>query len=195
MKTTIFISIIVLSLLSCCQRFSVSKSDHQNLKKKPYTGNQLRTDGYYYRYINNKYFDITFFYKNGIILSPGGVDDSIEEMDNYVVNSFVKKGGYEKVLYWWGVFNIDEDNIAFEKWYPSEAPYKAYTNEGKILNDTTFRIIKSYRLVDGAQTRVTDMDDEYQFRQFSPKPDSTNTYLDNFIKSARGGLQHFDILQ
>ena len=196
MKTTILISIIVLILFSCCGKFDVSKSDPLHLEKREYTGNQLRIDGYYYQHFNNKFFDITFFYKNGVIVVPAGRGrNSMEEMDNYVMKSFIKKNDYKKVMYWWGAFNIDEDNIAFEKWYPSEAPYKAYINEGKILNDTTFRIIKRYRLVDGVQTEVKEMNDKYHFRPFSPKPDSTNNFMDDFFKSARGDLQHFDIVQ
>lgn len=179
----LFLLIGILFFLSSCGKFDVSKSDPLHLEKKEYTGNQLRIDGYYYQYYNNKFFDIMFFYKNGIIVVPGGGGrNTIEEMDNYVMNSFIKKNDYKKVMYWWGAFNIEEDNIAFEKWYPSEAPYKAYINEGKILNDTTFRIIKSYRLVDGVQTKISEMNDEYHFREFSHKPDSTNNFMDRFWK-------------
>lgn len=98
-------------------------------------------------------------------------------------------------MYWWGAFNIEDDNIAFEKWYPSEAPYKAHISEGKIINDSTFLITKRYRLVDGIQTKVKVIDDEYHFRQFKQKPDSTNNFMGDFLKSARTGLQHFDIAQ
>ena len=179
----LFLLIVVMLFFSSCDPFDVSKSDQLHLEKREYTGNQLRIDGYYYRYNNNKYFDITFFYKNGIIVAPaGGGRNTIEEMDNYVMKSFIQKNDYKQSMLWWGAFNIEEDNIAFEKWYPSEAPYKAAIKEGKILNDTTFLIIKRYRLVDGVQTRVTVMDDEYHFREFSPKPDSTNNFMDKFWK-------------
>ena len=64
----------------------------------------------------------------------------------------------------------------FEKWYPnSPGQPKVYIREGKILNDTTFHITASYR-PDGSERR--EKDEIYHFKQFSPKPDSTN----NFVK-------------
>ena len=61
-------------------------------------------------------------------------------------------------------------------WYsPSGGGTPAYVREGKILNDTTFHITTSYRS-NGSERH--EKDEVYHFRQFYPKPDSTN----NFIK-------------
>ncbi len=118
------------------------------------------------------------FYEDGTVITPGGLETNIESLDNYIINSFIKKEDYIKVMYWWGIFNNNEDKITFELWYLSEAPYKPYISEGKIINDTTFLITKRYRMVDGVQTNIKELNDEYHFRQFYPKPDSTN----NFVK-------------
>lgn len=174
----LLILFLIMSLFSCCGKFSVSKSDSLTMIKRPFNGNQLRIDGYYYQLYNNQYFDAMIFYQDGTIITPGGVKESIEDMDNYITNSFLKKEDYKNVMYWWGVFIIDNNNISFEMWYPSEAPYKAFISEGKIINSTTFLITKRYRLVNGMQTNIKEINDEYHFKQFSPKPDSTN----NFIK-------------
>ena len=176
------IAVFVLTFFTSCSKYYVEKSDKLHLPKTAYLGNQLRIDGYYYQFHNDQFFDITLFYDDGTALFPMGLETNLINVDNYIINSFVNKDDYKNVMYWWGVFNIDEDNILFERWYPSEAPYKAYINEGKIINDTTFIISNRYRIVDGVKTEIKEVNDEYHFRQFSPKPDSTNTFMNNFLR-------------
>jgi hypothetical protein len=74
----------------------------------------------------------------------------------------------------WGVFNIKDNIIKFERWYPGQGAKKAYVREGIILNDTTFHITKSYR---SNGSELKDADEVYHFRKFSPKPDSTNVFV------------------
>jgi hypothetical protein len=57
----------------------------------------------------------------------------------------------------------------------SDCGWQVYVKEGFILNDTTLQITRMYR-VDGSDEHILNY--TYHFRQFSPKPDSTN----NFIK-------------
>jgi hypothetical protein len=52
-----------------------------------------------------------------------------------------------------------------------------YTNIGVILNDTTFQLTESYRLKKGEKTEYQILDEIYHFRQYSPKPDSTNDFI------------------
>ena len=73
------------------------------------------------------------------------------------------------------MFLIEDNNIKFDRWYPSERPYQAFVREGVILNDTTFHITKSYRSNGNTEARVRD--EIYHFRKFSPKPDSTNRFI------------------
>ena len=170
-KIILLISIIML-FTQCC---SLQDDDELSLPLKPYTGNQLRIDGYYYCIgYDGSIYSAYIFYNNGVLRYGGGVKSTIEEMDDYL-RKYLDSYPYSTVKYWWGVFVIEGDVIKFERWYPSERPYKAFVREGIILNDTTFHITKSYR---SNGTNVSVKDEVYHFRQFSPKPDSTN----NFIK-------------
>ena len=80
--------------------------------------------------------------------------------------------------YKWGVFHIDGNMIKMEKLYPgSPGGAWAYIREGSILNDTAFRITRSYRMLDGKETEVRTRDELFLFKELSPKPDSTNPYI------------------
>jgi hypothetical protein len=48
---------------------------------------------------------------------------------------------------------------------------------GQILNDTTFVIAESYRMNEGKKTEVKERNETYHFKQFNPKPDSTNRFI------------------
>lgn len=174
---------LTMGLLNSCGKALILNSEKLHLPKEDYTGSNLRTDGYYYQFIDNSYFRPIIFYRNGAVLFPGGSKSTLTEMDNYILNSFVKKQGYKNVIYWWGIFNIKEDYIVFEKWNASEPPYKTNTSEGKVINDTTFIITGEYWFIDGVKTDIPVYGThEYHFRRFSPKPDSTNTFMHNFLR-------------
>ena len=152
------------------------------LKRTPYTGNELRIDGYYYRIAkesdgSNRIYDISCFYRNGILLNMGGGTLSLEKTDEYIRKSFIEDSPNPKHDWFrWGLFVINNQTIKFERYYAANDITRwTYIREGKILNDTTFRITVFYRS-DGSERR--EVDEIYHFRQFSPKPDSTN----NFIK-------------
>ena len=65
MNTKLLIVIIMLFIgMNSCSKWL--ENEELTLPKTPYTGNELRTDGYYYYTMNGEYFrTITFFYKNG----------------------------------------------------------------------------------------------------------------------------------
>ncbi len=120
---------------------------------------------------------LIFFYSNGIILHIGGRYNYEEllNMEKEITNTqLIQKLKENK--YCWGLFKIEDKNILFERYYKSDAlSKKAYIRSGLIVNDTTFRITKSVRS-DGIEEK--EIEEIYHFKQFSPKPDSTN----NFIK-------------
>jgi len=163
----------VMSYLNC----SVlnGPDDSLTLSKRPYIGNDLRLDGYYYHLNPDGYIDIEFLYENGICLdgshvSPAGLPQ-LEEWfanGNYYQTAIQYKIG-------WGVFQIDSNAIQYEDWVPSDGgPLPVFRNSGVILNDTTFHILESER-VNGANKGNVDL--VYHFKQFSPKPDSANPYI------------------
>ena len=172
-----YILIAVISFFSNCKNGDILKDDELSIKKANYSGNQLRIDGYFYQKIDGAYFSVYCFYNNGVILSAGGLFYNQNEISNYIQTEFINRDSYNTRKYNWGAFNVEGNRIKFECWYPSEAPYKAYVRAGVILNDTTFIINESYRMQGGKKTNIETENETYYFKQFSPKPDSTNTFV------------------
>lgn len=156
------------------------EDDPLSIARQNYNGNQLRVDGYYYvgYYANSNYYFNTFFlYRNGTLLNTGAEEsgDFIQfETRLQSFNSDFWKNGPK---YYWGVFVIDSAEIKFEKWYCAEGVCSAYIRAGKIVNDTTFLITEKYKIVNGKKSKLRESNEIYHFKQYSPKPDSTNNYI------------------
>lgn len=168
-----------MSVASSCNKDKIWKDDELSIQKVPYQGNQLRIDGYYYQQKDGDFYTLYTLYSNGILLYLGGgfTRDKLIELENSIQNgSFYNAAKTFKD--YWGVFKIENNNIQFERWYPSSGGgLPAYVRSGNILNDTTFIIIESYRIKSGIKTEVKERNETYHFKQFSPKPDSTNTFI------------------
>ncbi len=68
MKYLFVVSIIVLTIFSCRKKWTAFE-----LKRQDYSGNQLRTDGYYYRVAEgDKPTRLFCFFRNGVLLNMGG---------------------------------------------------------------------------------------------------------------------------
>lgn len=117
-----------------------------------------------------------FLYNNKTILSGGWINSIVEPKKDIVfVNRNMNNGMSKKIKSKWGAFRIYDKKIEFEKWEPSSGgPMKTVIRQGDILNDTTFVIRKRINNYDGKTYLVQDT---FRFRQFSPKPDSTNRFV------------------
>lgn len=146
------------------------------IEKQNYKGNQLRIDGYYYQKHEGKYYSLYFFYRDGTILYGGGgftEKELLEQEKQFTSEAWLKATRNSKID--WGVFIINDGSIAFERWYPSSGGVPpVYLRSGKILNDTTFVINKAIN--SGKPTEQRTKNETYFFKEFSPKPDSTNPY-------------------
>lgn len=163
--------------MSCCSK-SLFVCEELTLPKQSYNGSELRIDGYYYlKYYpseNEIYYSTYFLFQNGIILYGGAVKETeLSRLENDFI-SYEWINTVRKHRDFWGVFNIKDDKILFERWYPNSPQPVPYIREGKILNDTTFHITVLYR-PDGSER--SELNDIYHFKQFSPKPDSTNNFI------------------
>ncbi len=165
-------SLVLIFIVLCgvsCDKI-IDEDDVLTLDRQAFVGNDLALNGYYYTEVETFegiIFDRYAFYRNGIIRYLGG-SESLQEKNFHLNQS--------KVI--WGVFQIDGKNIKFERWYPSSGgPLKAYIRAGDTLNDTTFHITESYRMQDGQKTEVREKNETYHFKEFSPKPDSTNAFI------------------
>ena len=181
MRYNIILKLISLCLFfTSCAKLGILQDDELSLQRQDYTGNQLRVDGYYFsEYANDsiEYVSVYFLYKNGIILFGGSrlLSELPEAEERYRNGTFDSK--VKSIKFVWGVHQIEGSNLKYEQWFPSEKPYKAYVREGEILNDTTFRITQRYRYKNDEKTEVESENKVYHFKQFSPKPDSTNSFI------------------
>jgi len=170
-------SIFALSMLLFMSCKKIFRDDILSIPQTPYNGSQLRIDGFYYRETeNNPYIIVYLFYRNGTLISAGGFPKPLEKVEEGLrapdINN-VKNAKYN-----YGRFLIEADSIQFERWYPGSPPLPAYIRAGRILNDTTFVITESFRMQNGKKTETDSGRNEvYHFRQFSPKPDSTNRFV------------------
>lgn len=167
---------MLMLLNSNCENLSFKKDDELSLKRENYTGNQLQIDGYYYIINYNdpeKTMEVFVFFQNGVLSYLGGGFSSTTSIENSILSDvFMRKIYINKDC--WGIFEVNEKVIKFERWYAGQGAKPAFVNEGVILNDTTFHITKSYRS-NGDDLR--ERDELYHFRKFSPKPDSTNVFV------------------
>jgi len=173
MRISFFIVISILLLASC------KKERHDlSLNKIPYTGNELRIDGYYYsNRVFTDYAGIAVFYRDGTCIN---VFSRIESLDTtkFIENEILLNGSlmssFMNTPSHIGVFTINKESIEFETWEAGR-DIITFSNYGKILNDTTFSITKQVNN-DNSKSDILNL--IYKFKQYSSKPDSTN----NFIK-------------
>jgi hypothetical protein len=162
---------VILTMNNCRKE---KKDDVLSLKREPYTGSELRIDGYYFNKYGTGNLTVYFFYDNGILLygSSFPIDHLSEHESDYIDGEHYEFA--KNLKYYWGVFNINGGEIMFERWYPSQPPLRAFISSGTILNDTTFHINRFYHS-DGSVS--DEVNETYHFRQFTPKPDSTNIFI------------------
>lgn len=165
--------IIIMLLLNNCKE-DILEDDKLTLNKTPFAGQQLKIDGYYYATFGN-ILRIYFFYHDGTILSGGDVAEDVlsEQEQKYINGNFFVSKKDDKL--YWGIYNIDGNQIKIEKWYPSSGGgMPVYLHEGIILNDTTFSITTSIRPKTGEEKQLNEV---YHFKHFLPKPYSTTRFI------------------
>lgn len=178
MKKEILIFIVCATSLFACKKDKNPEvnDDKLTLQRTNYTGNELRINGYYYNVWSGGFYDLRVFYGNGTVKNIGAPSGgtTMLQADNHVSamtpTIMGRKSG-------WGVFIINGSSIKLEEWRPDNTKLVAITREGTILNDTTFKFTQVYRLVNAVKTEQSTIDETFYFRQYSPKPDSTNQYI------------------
>lgn len=148
--------------------------DDLTLPQQDYTGNEIRIDGYYYNFSDNRY-SIFFYYRDGTRLYG---DAPLAEELTAREQSFADGSYYELVKDSktnWGRFVVNGSEIKAEFWPPSTGGgLEAWTHSGTILNDTTFQMTKAWRSC--KPKKKNDFNEIWHFKKFSPKPDSSNSY-------------------
>jgi len=178
MKTMYILLITVLTSCSSCKDLGICNDESLTLNKVEFTGDQLRTDGFYYGYVNtdfqgNELYEVFIFNKNGVIMLPGTTE--FEKMESYIIT--ITNSNQQNTKFVWGLYNIDVKKLSVEHWTASQCGHPVLLRNGDILNDTTF-VLKKEITRNSQGTKESDINQEFHFRHFDIKPDSTN----NFIK-------------
>lgn len=160
--------------LNSCSSF-YNEDDKLTLERRPYDGNELRLDGYYYHIMQTGHWRVYFLYRNGIILDGGDILPSELQLHEEMYRNGQHYLGAKNYKISWGVFHIDSNEIKLEKWYPSTGgSLPVCISTGEILNDSTFHITK-VQCYDDNDVRYKDW--MCHFRPFSPKPDSICPFI------------------
>lgn len=163
MKYFIFLA-IASSLICCCK-----VAEEFKLKKVNYLGSELRIDGYYYLKYESGYCSF-FLYKNGMFLSNGCTNhiESVEELDLLLSDSALQERK-NKHQYVWGLYKVIEDKVIIERWETwNGMPFKVKRSNGNLISNTKFSTSAMKNL---------EVFEIYEYREFSPKPDSTNRFI------------------
>ncbi len=166
------VAIILFIFVSC-------EKDLQELSlaKTPYTGDELRIDGYYYSNITSlNDLGIAIFYRDGFcihVFTDIECQDTLSFIENEILLNESLISNFINTPSNIGVFKINSEAIEFETWEDGR-DIITFSNYGEILNDTTFLITKQVNNDSGKSysEKMT-----YYFKQFSPKPDSTSIYI------------------
>ncbi len=163
--TLLLILLVTLTSLSCKEEIDAVLT----MQKTPYTGNELRIDGYYYTVTQNfegDLYQVYFFYSNGVYRYCGTFKNLNDISGDW-------GDGNSRLL--WGYFEVRDSTFRFERWQVTATVERS----GVILNDSAFRITQR-RLTSGESPnpQVESIDELYHFVEYSPKPDSVNRFLD-----------------
>ncbi len=170
---------MILTVFTNCKDWF--EDEYYTLEKRPYTGTEIKTNGYFYSYENsegvydNTGISVLVFYKDGTSIHFGTRGNNVDvENDVFKENPLWLKNN--KNL--WGIFNIDNDTIRIEG-LNSDGRVRAYmyTEIVIIKNDTTICLIRVQSSTGKAATTPYIKNTTYHFKQFSPKPDSTNVFI------------------
>lgn len=170
MKNSNYFLILLVSLMinNCKDSFQDEKF---TLIKRPYNGNELKIDGYYYKYRNENLVSVYIFYSNGISFTTGW--DYNKAKFEEMINSGTLASNSN--IYNWGLFIIEDKTVEVEHYFTKDdLNSRVYIKSGMILNDTTIHFTKYMR---SNGTEVEAINDTFHFKQFSPKPDSTNRFI------------------
>jgi hypothetical protein len=170
--------ILFLFLMTSSCNFFIGKDEKLSLVRRPVNTNSLRIDGFYYEgdIAPDETTTVYYFYQDGTVYSPGSYrGEKFEEWITKESTSSDLIAQSKKFKTSWGVFQIDNEKIVFEKWEPSSGPlFEVYRQSGTILNDSTFIIEK---VVNGDDPLRNFIKEIYHFKKFKHKPDSTNDFV------------------
>jgi hypothetical protein len=156
--------LFTLVILCRCNKLLCPAPD-LHTSRQDYTGSNIRLDGIYYS--KDRQF---FIYRNGVyqdVCSDPLVTAIPDKFKCNLLQDVVQTNKKNRIN--WKIFIVKGDSIYLEGWeLIGDCTYDVFSHTRKIVNDTTL-IIPINR--DGTKS------DTFRFAKFSPKPDSTNSFI------------------
>lgn len=141
-----------------------------SLEFKPVINCPLKTNGYYYGDVDGTSFRLAVFYLNGLMIN-------VAFNDIIVAENFMRgKGDVGSGKTEWGLFEVSASQIRIASRIPRPCGLGAELRTGKILNDTTF-VLDYQEIKTNNETKTASINQEYHFKAFASKPDSTKSYI------------------
>ena len=176
-----FCIIVFLFLLIGCKDFFI-KDKEFSMKAIPYTREELKINGYYYKNTDKGYSRVLIFYSNGVQFGGNGMSIPTIEIENKLRDPDYTKY-FRDNQSCWGPFEINNNVLRFEFYDIFGHNWLTCIAHCEILNNTTFNIKKVTYSKTGKEVDVNKYSTSYHslgewhFKQFSPKPDSTNNFI------------------
>jgi len=181
MKYKYCLIIFLFFLTVCCKDFLI-KDKEFSMKAILYTGNELKINGYYYKKYSDEKSLVLVFYENGVQFGGNGISiPTIEIEDRLRESDYTRK--LRDWLAWWAPYDIYNNVLRFEFYDIFGHNWHTCIAHCEILNDTTFNVKKITFSKTGKEVNVNKYGTSYyslgewHFKQFSPKPDSTNIFI------------------
>jgi hypothetical protein len=172
----IYILLIILSVtFASCRKLGLCKDDELTITRQANNSSSMKLNGYYYNPwgTNSEYAYVTIFFENGVLYKGPGY--RLEEIMNDKADLRALIDRKREVKAGWGIYKIRSGMIETQSWEISQGCNPVVVEKGKILNDSTFQIT-SWAYSDSEDIEAVNR--TYRFRSYSPKPDSTNNFIE-----------------
>ena len=166
---------IIVSMSSLILLYACDCSDEEfSITRKPYLGNEIKTNGYFYSYDStSERTSIRFFYRNGIVLFGGAYSSSDLNSIEKELLEHIEIIRHDKTF--WYPFEVKDNTLIIETYYDNPPSCRLLTQRlfHDIQNDTTI----VWKKTDHPGYKDKVHNEVWHFKQFSSKPDSMNVYI------------------
>lgn len=168
----IYLFTILIFAITSCDKLWFCEDEKLTMPQTEYNGS-LKINGYYY----NKYdsgYELYIFYNNGVVTHGRYTGNSLSEIENTFLLDEDSQEFTQSSKTKWGLFRITNSTITIQGWRISRCKRPVVEFRGEILTDTSLNI-NTY-IDENDETHTLD-ESIYYFKSLSPKPDSTNDFI------------------
>jgi hypothetical protein len=159
-----------LGVLAC-----TADDEQLSLQRTRYEGDDIRLDGYWYHW--HMYSDLQlvyFLYRDGTLLDASCYFGEGEDPEDAIRSAEWQRAVQER-RFCWGVFVVDSDRIFLEKWTPPVNGGHGVGRKVGVIFDREHIHVDS--VLSPSTGEATELDQDWYFKEFSPKPDHSNPFV------------------